>query len=43
MEFATKAGARLAVDQGIWLYNTKRPHAALNYRIPAAVHQSVLN
>ena len=43
MEFATKAGARLAVKQGIWLYNTKRPHTALNYRMPEAVHQSVLN
>jgi putative transposase len=43
MEFATKAGARLAVEQGIWLYNTKRPHTALNYRMPEEVHQSVLN
>jgi len=38
-ELATKAGARRAVDQGIWLYNTKRPHMALAYRMPAAVHQ----
>jgi transposase InsO family protein len=43
MEFATKAGARLAVEQGIWLYNNKRPHMALNYRMPEAVHQPVLN
>lgn len=43
MEFATKAQARLAISQGIWLYNTKRPHAALNYQMPAAVHQSGLN
>jgi transposase InsO family protein len=42
-EMATKARARQAVDQGIWLYNTKRPHTALNYRMPAEVHQSVLN
>ena len=42
-EMATKARARQAVDQGIWLYNTKRPHTALNYRMPEAVHQSVLN
>jgi putative transposase len=42
-EMATKAGARRAVDQGIWLYNTKRPHTALNYRMPAEVHQSELN
>jgi putative transposase len=43
MEFSTKAEARRAVDQGIWLYNTKRPHTALNYRMPEEVHQSVLN
>ena len=43
MEFATKAQARLAVSQGIWLYNTKRPHTALNYQMPEAVHQPVLN
>jgi putative transposase len=42
-EMATKASARQAVDQGIWLYNTKRPHTALNYRMPAEVHQSVRN
>jgi putative transposase len=43
MEFATKAQARTAVPQGIWLYNTKRPHTALKYRMPAAVHESGLN
>jgi putative transposase len=43
MEFATKAQARMAVPQGIWLYNTKRPHTALNYQMPAEVHQSGLN
>jgi len=43
MEFATKAEARQAVEQGVWLYNNKRPHTALNYRVPAEVHQSVLN
>jgi len=43
MEFATKAQARLAVPQGIWLYNTKRPHTALNFRMPAEVHQSASN
>jgi transposase InsO family protein len=42
-EFRTKADARLAVRQGIWLYNTKRPHTALGYRIPDQVHQSMLN
>ena len=42
-EFATKAEARRAVTQGIWLYNTKRPHTALKYRVPQEVHQSALN
>ena len=42
-ELATKADARQAVAQGIWLYNTKRPHLALNFRMPAEVHQAVLN
>src|SRR6516165_7574195 len=39
VEFATKADARRAVEQGVWLYNHKRPHTQLNYRIPAQVHQ----
>jgi len=42
-EFGTKAQARQAVNQSIWLYNTKRPHTALGYRVPAEVHQSGLN
>jgi putative transposase len=42
-ELATKAGARRAVDQGIWRYNTRRPHTALNYRMPEEVHQSARN
>jgi putative transposase len=42
-EFATKADARRAVEQGVWLYNHKRPHTQLNYRVPAQVHQSALN
>ena len=43
IEFASKAQARRAVKQGIWLYNTKRPHTALGYRVPQEVHQSALN
>ena len=43
LELATKADARRAVDQSIWLYNTQRPHTALGYRTPEEVHQSVLN
>jgi transposase InsO family protein len=42
-EFATKAQARLAVPQGIELYNTRRPHSALGYLTPAAVHREQLN
>ena len=42
-EFASKADAHRAVQQSIWLYNTKRPHTALGYRVPAEVHQSALN
>ena len=36
--FKTKASARLAVDQAVYLYNTRRPHTALDYRTPQAVH-----
>ena len=37
-QFKTKASARLAVDQAVHLYNTRRPHTALAYRTPQAVH-----
>lgn len=43
LEFRLKADARRAVDQGVWLYNTQRPHTALDYRTPAQVHQAGLN
>jgi transposase InsO family protein len=43
VEFRTKAEALRAVAQGIWLYNTKRPHTALGYRVPEEVHQFGLN
>ena len=33
-----KADALLAVDQAVYLYNTRRPHTALGYRTPQAVH-----
>ncbi len=42
-EFASKADGRRAVHQSIWVYNTKRPHTALGYRVPQEVHQSALN
>ena len=38
-QFKTKAGARLAVDQAVRLYNTRRPHTALGYRTPQEVHR----
>lgn len=43
VEFASKADARRAVSQGVWLYNHKRPHTALGYRVPAEVHECALN
>jgi len=36
--FKSKAAARLAVDQAVHLYNTRRPHTALQLRVPAEVH-----
>jgi len=42
-EFNTKAQARQAAAQGVWLYNKKRPHTALGYRVPDEVHQAGLN
>jgi transposase InsO family protein len=40
-EFQTKESARRAVDQAIYLYNTRRPHTALGYRTPQAAHSQV--
>jgi len=37
-EFKSKQDARRAVDQAVHLYNTRRPHTALDYRVPAQVH-----
>lgn len=37
--FRTKEQAIQAVDQAVWLYNTRRPHLALNYKTPAAAHE----
>jgi putative transposase len=34
----TKAQGRQLTEQGVRLYNTRRPHTALQYRIPAEVH-----
>jgi transposase InsO family protein len=37
--FRTKAEARRAVDQAVWLYNELRPHMSLGYRTPSEVHR----
>ena len=37
--FRTKAQARVAFEQAVWLYNHRRPHQRLNYRFPADVHE----
>jgi putative transposase len=36
--FRTKAQAKAAFEQAVWLYNHRRPHLRLNYRFPADVH-----
>ena len=40
-EFGTKDQGRRAVEQAVHLYNTRRLHKGLGYRIPAVVHASV--
>jgi len=42
-ELPSKAVAYQAVAEGIKLYNTRRPHQSLRYRIPAQVHAAALN
>jgi transposase InsO family protein len=37
--FKTKEQARVAFYQAVNLYNTRRPHMSLGYRIPAEVHE----
>jgi putative transposase len=39
----TKAQGRQLADQGVWLYNTRRPHLALQYQTPAEVHRLGVN
>ncbi len=36
--FLSKRQAIKAISQAIELYNTKRPHVSLGYRIPEEVH-----
>src|SRR6185436_2476711 len=42
-EVTGKAAAHQAVQQGIKLYNTRRPHNSFGKRTPAQVHQASLN
>jgi transposase InsO family protein len=37
-EFQTRERARRAVEQAVYLYNTRRLHTALGYRVPEVVH-----
>ncbi len=39
--FRTKAQAKKAFGQAVWLYNHRRPHLMLDYRFPADVHAEV--
>lgn len=39
--FRTKPQAIAAIKQAVWLYNTRRPHLALNYETPCAVHEKL--
>jgi transposase InsO family protein len=36
--FLTRQQARRAVDEAVWLYNNRRPHTKLEYRMPSEVH-----
>jgi putative transposase len=37
--FRTKAQALKAIDEAVLLYNTRRPHTALNYQTPETAHR----
>ncbi len=36
--FLTRAHSRAAVEQAVWLYNTRRPHMSLQLKTPVEVH-----
>lgn len=38
--FRSKAQAKAAFEQAVWLYNHRRPHLGLKYLFPADVHQN---
>jgi transposase InsO family protein len=37
--FRNKKQALVAIDEAVFLYNTRRPHLALNYEIPEKMHR----
>jgi transposase InsO family protein len=37
--FKSKEQARAAVKEAVYLYNTRRPHMALNYETPEKMHR----
>jgi len=39
MTFRDIEQVRRVVAQAVWLYNNRRPHMSLQYRVPAVVHQ----
>jgi transposase InsO family protein len=39
--FRSKKQALAAVDEAVFLYNTKRPHLSLNYETPEKMHRWV--
>ncbi len=39
--FRTKQQAIKAIDQAVMLYNTRRPHLMLKYKIPEEVHSKL--
>lgn len=41
--FRTKSQAIAAIEQSVWLYNTRRPHLALGYETPSAMHEKLKN
>jgi transposase InsO family protein len=39
--FLRKKQALEAIDEGVFLYNTRRPHLSLNYETPEKMHRKV--
>jgi transposase InsO family protein len=39
--FRNKKQALAAIDEAVFLYNTRRPHMALNYETPEKTHRMV--